>query len=60
MTYSDVPTRPQTTQVMFTRRRVPEWENANTWCESCEIHRATTNEPACPICLDDRKRKRQP
>ena len=27
------------------------------WCRTCEVHWATTAQPLCPSCLDDRARE---
>jgi hypothetical protein len=27
------------------------------WCTSCSVHMATTSQPLCPVCLDQRDRE---
>jgi hypothetical protein len=34
-------------------------DNVLMWCQTCGVHYATTHQPLCPVCLDQRKRERR-
>lgn len=38
----------------------PEWPPKTIFCARCEFHLATTDQPLCPVCLDDIRRERKP